>query len=1336
MLRCETYAGNIRWQAGERLHHLFERRCDELAADGKAAHLALETADRQVTFGELDARANGIAHHLKHLGLGPGTRIGLLVDKSVGAYVALLAILKIEAAYVPLDQSFPVERIAYIAGDARIEAIITVQPLKPKFDAFDICPVLVVEELESHAPPTSERIAPQAAGLEPDGLAYIIYTSGSTGNPKGVAVDHSSICNFVKVAAEVYGYTPRDRVYQGMTLAFDFSVEELWVPLVAGATLVPGRSDVTLVGRDLASYLIERRVTGLACVPTLLATINTDLPQLRFLLVSGEACPHDLVVRWHQPGRRMLNAYGPTEATVTASWTELHPDKAVTIGVPLPTYTLMILSEDARSSLPDGEIGEIGIAGIGLARGYVNRDDLTSQAFVPDFLGIADNPSKRIYRTGDLGRINGRGEIEYHGRIDTQVKIRGYRIELTEIESKLLEYPGVAQAVVRTYAPDGGPTALAAYVTGNPGFRFDAQALAAYLQTRLPGYMVPAYIEHIAEIPMLASHKADRKRLPDPSGQRVVKSTAEFVAPRSPAEMAAARALGVTLGIENVSIEDDFFRDLGGDSLTMAQFIARLHDAMPELDWSITDTYLHPTIARLVAAKETARPRVGAPPAAPHRAGRFAHAICGLMQYVYYVAITFLYFLLASLAYQWQSTAVDVATLYIRSLASTLAFALVTIGLPIAAKWLIIGRFRAGQIPIWSFAYYRFWVVKQLIQTNPIALFKGQPIFNWYLRMLGARIGPGAVLNTRYVPVVTDLLAVGAGSVLANDSLIQGYRAEHGRIVMLPVVIGRDAYVGEASVIDIGTRIGEGGQLAHASCLQTGQVVPDGSCFHGSPAVATHGPFVPVPPRPCSTLRRHVYTICVIAALVAILIPALEVGGHVGVRALNGWAGVPAGRAALKDVWIAFDLTTAGLLLAASLTLFVGGIVGGLLITVIAPRLLAPFIPTGVVYPLYGFRYGVVMASAWVSNSTFYNLVFGDSSAIVFYLRWIGYRFGAIKQTGSNFGSYQKHDVAHVCEIGSRSMASDHLAFINVRQSSSSFCVERASIPPDTFLGNRIYYLAGAKLGPGTLLATKVMVPLDGPVRTDVGLLGSPSFEIPRQVVTKRSFDPFADTPEKWRRIAAKNRHNLVTISCYLFALWLYSLLSLGLAYVAYELHDELNLLGLAGFAALSPIVSVAFFLAMERLGPGHMTLKPLTCTIHDDDFWRVERYWKMGETPLRIAFKGTPFRPWVFRALGVRVGRMVFDDGCSITEKGLTDIGDHACLNEGVSLQCHSLEDGLFKSDHISIGRGATLGPGSFVNYAVAVGAGAVIMADSFVMKGSAVAAGQTWAGNPARQA
>ena len=463
VLACKTADNAIRSRDGERLHHLWEERCDAFERQGDAGHAAVITDAAIYTFRDLDNRANQVARHLIDQGIAPGDRVALLFDKTVETYVALLAVLKAGAAYVPLDAGFPQERVAFILKDAGVKAIVSLSAFGAKLDAFGLPQILLDTAKGEIDRQAKGRLGPHELAEGDDQLAYIIYTSGTTGNPKGVAIDHPSICNFVKVAGEVYGIEPTDRVYQGMTIAFDFSVEELWVPLIAGATLVPGKPGSCLVGDDLADFLRARRVSVLCCVPTLLATIEKDLPDLRILLASGEACPANLVARWHRPGRTILNAYGPTEATVTATITELYPDKPVTIGGPLPTYTIVILDEHKDEVVEGGALGEIGIAGVGLARGYLNRDDLTAKKFIPDFLNLPDNPSRRIYRTGDLGRINDDGEVEFLGRIDTQVKIRGYRIELGEIEAVVGGLPQIAQAVVHTYEPQPGTVELVAY---------------------------------------------------------------------------------------------------------------------------------------------------------------------------------------------------------------------------------------------------------------------------------------------------------------------------------------------------------------------------------------------------------------------------------------------------------------------------------------------------------------------------------------------------------------------------------------------------------------------------------------------------------------------------------------------------------------------------------------------------------------------------------------------------------------------------------------------------------------------------------------------------------
>jgi len=392
----------VRWKPGERLNHLLQDACARFAESD-----AVITDSGVLSYAELDRRANQVARHLIATGIKPGDRIGLLFDKSAETYVAMLAVMKANAAYVPLDASFPVDRIRYIVADAEISAIVSMGSFEERLAPLDVLRVYLDKDKRTI---DAEATGP-VTGIAPtyDPLCYIIYTSGTTGNPKGVAIAHASICNFVRVAAELYGYQPGDRVYQGMTIAFDFSIEEIWVPLMAGATLVPSRPGSSLIGEELAEFLRERRVTVMACCPTLLATIEQDLPLLRILLVGGEACPQNLVARWYRPGRRILNSYGPTEATVTATLTELEPNRPVTIGIPLPTYSIVILDPAEERALAPGELGEIGIAGVGLAIGYMNRDELTMKKFIRDFLNIQNNPTSRIYRTGDLGRIDDNG---------------------------------------------------------------------------------------------------------------------------------------------------------------------------------------------------------------------------------------------------------------------------------------------------------------------------------------------------------------------------------------------------------------------------------------------------------------------------------------------------------------------------------------------------------------------------------------------------------------------------------------------------------------------------------------------------------------------------------------------------------------------------------------------------------------------------------------------------------------------------------------------------------------------------------------------------------------
>ncbi|MDT0447818.1 Pls/PosA family non-ribosomal peptide synthetase [Streptomyces hesseae] len=1357
LLTCAGDDGSVRWRDGERLEHLFEEQCDRLRAQGRGNHLAVDTGDVTLTYTQLDDRANQLARFLLDRGTRPGDRVGLLLDDAVDAYTSMLGVLKAHAVYVPLDAGYPADRLSYMVTDAAVRTVLTLSRLHDRADRLsggrdgpdgpeppygpelpDGPEVLYLDRMRADiAKRSHRRLGTITTAQPPDDLCYVIYTSGSTGRPKGVAIGHPAICNFVHVAAEVYGITAEDRVYQGMTLAFDFSVEETWVPWAAGATLVPRPTGPGLLGAELDAFLRDRRVTALCCVPTLLATLDAGLSRLRFLLVSGESCPQDLIRRWHRPGRRFLNVYGPTEATVTATWTLLDPDRPVTIGVPLPTYAVLLLDPGANTTPPPGTMGEIAIAGMGLASGYLNRPDLTERAFVPDFIGIPGNPSGRIYRTGDLGRINAHGEIEHHGRIDTQVKIRGYRVELAEIESVLLHVPGIAQAVVTRHEPAPDAVELCAFYTTREGAVVDPDHVVVQLRERLPAYMVPAYLEPIASIPVLPSGKADRGRLPAPTGPRRITARRDFAAPTTATERTLAELLARTLRVERVSADSHFFDELGANSLLMAHFNAAVRELPGLPNVSMKDVYLHPTVRALAAALDRTAPAVPhtAPtrrPVPTRRVSAPRYALCAAMQLLVFLA----YVCLASVAMDTGTAWVTQGSGWPAVYGRAVVFAAAMLGgtglVPIAAKWVLVGRWSERRIPLWSMAYVRFWCVKTLVTTNPLALLTvGTPLYTLYLRALGARIGPRALILTLRIPVCTDLLTVGADSVIRKDTYLNGYRAHDGVIETGRVTIGDGSFVGEHSTLDIGVRLGEAAQLGHASSLHSGQSVPAGQCWHGSPAVPAPAgcQYLTVPPARCGIVRRVCHSIARLLTAVAIT----GVGG-VAVAALLAsrpplLAGTVTG-AVGPDSWAYY---------ADGLKISVAAVLGlavlGPALTALLSRSLCRLIRPNVVHPLYGVQFALQRATARLTNIGFYNALFGDSSAVVRYLSALGYRLKPVEQTGSNFGMVVKHEVPALSRVGTGTMVSDGLSFMNAEFSSTSFRAVPAVIGRDNFLGNNIAYPAGGRTGDGCLLATKTMIPVSGPVKEATGLLGSPPFEIPRSVERDRRFDRLGAGSERRRRLAAKNRHNAVTIALfltvrclYVFGLVLIAMLPLGDDDVSYWLGTACStLLGLA--------FTVGWFALVERAVVGPHGLRPRFCSIYEKDFWRHERYWKVPPVVYLALFNGTPLKPVVWRLLGVHIGHRVLDDGCHIIERTLTRVGDDCALNAGSTLQAHSLEDGVFKSRHITIGADCAIGTSAFVHYGVVIDDGAHVDADSFLMKGEHVPARTRWRGNPAAE-
>ncbi|MHB9758098.1 Pls/PosA family non-ribosomal peptide synthetase [Streptomyces sp. BYX5S] len=800
-------------------------------------------------------------------------------------------------------------------------------------------------------------------------------------------------------------------------------------------------------------------------------------------------------------------------------------------------------------------------------------------------------------------------------------------------------------------------------------------------------------------------------------------------------ENVLAEVLAGVVRVEHVPPDSHFFDDLCANSLVMAHFCARVRkrDDLPSV--SMRDVYGNPTIRSLAAALDAApvatatRPKPP-PPAPPPPGSTPRYLLCGALQFLVFALYCALAGVAAARGYAWVADGDGVLEVYVRSAVFGGAVFVGACLLPVLAKWLLVGRWRETEFPVWSLAYVRFWTVKALLHANPMVLFVGSPLYVQYLRLLGARIGRNVTILSHAVPVCTDLLTIGADTVVRKEAYFLGYRTLAGRVRTGPVTIGRDVFIGEKTVLDIGTTLRDGTQLGHASALYDGAEVPAGEHWHGSPAERTDVDYVRVPATGTSVARRALFGFAGLTQLLLLYVPIAVGGTHLALTEL------PA-----LDVLFAPDTQDLGSAafygeaLGLSLAGFLAFVALGFAGVALLPRALRPLVRPDRTYPLYGFHYGVQRAVARMTNIKFFKWLAGDSSYIVGYLRSIGYDLSNVEQTGSNFGTEVQHETPYLATVGRGTMVADGLSILNAEFSASSFRLSRATIGAHSFLGNHIAYPSGGRTGENVLLATKVMVPLDGEVRSDVGLLGSPPFEIPRTVERDSRFDHLRRGEEFKRRLAAKNRYNLRSMGLFLFVRWLHWFALSVIAFGAIDLYAGAGVAGglLLGAAMVAGLVfSTCYYVLVERLICRFRPLTPRLCSIYDPYFRWHERLWKVPDNHL-VVFNGTPFKNVVWRLLGVRVGRRVFDDGASITERTLASLGDDCTLGAHSKIQAHSQEDGTFKSDRIVIGAGATVGTGALVHYGTELGEGAVLAPDSFLMKGEQMPAGADWGGNPA---
>lgn len=572
--------------------------------------IAVECDGRTLTYNTLEQRANQLARYLQRLGVGVDQPVGLCINRSLDMIVAMLGILKAGGAYVPLDPDYPTERLAFMASDAGLAALVTQASTAQILPSFTGPQVVIDTDWGTIA---QEDDAPFATQVGQEHLAYIIYTSGSTGVPKGVQITHGALVNFLESMRQQPGMTPDDVGLALTSISFDIAGLEIYLPLTLGCRIVVVSREVAMDARQLARVIDTTGVTVLQATPatwrTLIDAGWRGKPHLK-LLCGGEALTHDLAQALLKRGASVWNMYGPTETTIWSTTCQVTATEGtISIGRPIANTQIYILDPNLQL-VPIGVSGEIYIGGIGLARGYRHRPDLTSERFIPD--PFIDAQDARLYRTGDAARFRTDGSIEYLGRLDTQVKVRGFRIELGEIEAALGQYPGINQAVVIVREDTADDQRITAYLTIYDETPTTTD-LRAYLQMRLPAYMIPAAFVVLTSLPLTPNGKVDRRALPAPEGGPATDRV--YVAPGMPEEVMLAEIWSDLLGIERVGAEDNFF-ELGGHSLLATQMMSRIRDTL-QVEIPLRALFEAPTVATLavviMSAKEQAPEQKMAP---------------------------------------------------------------------------------------------------------------------------------------------------------------------------------------------------------------------------------------------------------------------------------------------------------------------------------------------------------------------------------------------------------------------------------------------------------------------------------------------------------------------------------------------------------------------------------------------------------------------------------------------------------------------------------------------------------------------------------------------------
>ncbi len=1314
------------------LHEFFARAAarwpDEVALDIPPG---ADRPDRAtLTYAELDAAAAAIAARLPAAAT-PDALVAVLVRRnSPWLLASQLGTLRAGAAFTCLEPSFPDAQLHALVADAAPVAVVADAIGAARLTALGVAvDVIVGDGLPVDRGDAGRRgaaFAGSGAAIDASTLAYVIYTSGTSGQPKGVEIEHRSIVNLVQADLDEFGLGPGDRVAQGSSAAYDSSIEETWLALAAGATLVVADDAVVRLGPDLVPWLARERITVFCPPPTLLrATGCADpaaaLPDLRLLYVGGEALPDDVAERWSR-GRTMVNGYGPTEATVTVVRERVTPGAPVAIGRPIAGVAAWVLDADGHDA-GDDVPGELCLGGVALARGYRGQAALTADRFPM-------HPTHgRIYRTGDRASRGADGRLHYRGRLDAQVKLRGYRIELEAIEARLAAQPGVAQAAA---AVQGTATAqrLVAVVVPSAGAVVDCGAIATALRAELPPYMVPSRLGVIDRLPRSVGGKLDRAALPV-LGDDARLVTRTLVAPRTADEAAIATAMQQALQRSDaVSIHDDFFADLGGDSLAAGLLVSRLRERPETHRLTTRDVYEGRTAAGLASRSGSASEGAGrsvtpapTPPArrtVPSRARLTgAAAVQAVWIGVELAVVSAL--VTAVLRGPWDGLAARVGPsglVLVTTLAlggARLVWTPIAVALTAVATRVLLPSPRPGRYPAWGSVHLRLWVLQRLAAAVPWDALAGTHGMTVALRALGARVGHQVhIARGAQLPHgAWSLLDLGDRVSIARDAALRAVDLDDGRIVIGPVRVGDDATLDVHAGLGPGAAVAAGSTVGAWASIGPGESVPTGERWEGVPARRVGRT---PPPTAIGAASLGAWTHAVATGLARTAARAAFWGPAViaafAVLAATDLHSVAALRARLwaPAVW--------GYLAVAC--------VAALATALVLAALICRWLPREVAATVAARSWTAVRidfkthlldgASRWLSGSM----------AWPAWLRLAGMRVGRQVEVSAIVDT-----VPDLVTIGDGTFLADGIYLAAPRVDRGTLTIAPVTIGARVFLGNHAVLGPGITLPDDTLLgvctvATPAMADASG-----ASWFGHPPMPLARPAAALDPRGTHRPSPIRlvnrwlWEGARALLPLGLIAVG----AAWLDAVLGLTAAGWA----------GVVGVAAVTLAAALALavacvalkWLLLGRVRPGAHVLWSCWCSRWDFMYVAWSLYVPWFVAPL----EGTPWLTWYLRAMGMRIGRGVLlgPGFADVVDPDMITIGDGATVQ--ALFQAHTFEDRLLKMGPVVVGAGATVGAGVVPLYGATVGDGAHVAAHSVVMKGETLTAHTAYAGSPVSQ-